>query len=350
MNNDSNNNEQLQNNTTGQIQNPFENVQLNQPSQEVPAPSVEQAPMPAQEPATQSVEQAPMPVQEPVENTTQQVEQVQEIQVSETPTEISNTQVESSTVQENTLPQTQAELPNNQVAPVINNNSKKSSKAPIIIVVLLLIAACCGGYFLLNNGSGDSGTKNESEGNNDKKDATLLEDFEITGHSCINSKCSVFTGFGDDEDQYNLDIENTDLFLELDNYEDYIKVNIYYTEKENKKTIVDYEIVLNSTKEKITGVKTEDELREKIGLPSVGSHNAELTLTDKSDTPSIFIDDENSYSMYQYTFVDDNNLKYEMDYKTNDANLDLEIGKKYNVTYEVVKDDFGYDIELKEAK
>ena len=176
---------------------------------------------------------------------------------------------------------------------------------------------------------------------------TLLEDVSVNGYDCMNSKCNVTieTSDGNSED-YTLGINNSELFNKLGDYKDYIKLNIYYTKKGNTKTIVDYKIYSKSTNEEIGSVNTESELRDKLGLYSIGTHTNTFTLKEIGTTGFGFKDD-NSYTYTEYTFTDEKNVEYEMKYINDNGSLNLTEGNKYNVTFEVSEGTFEYEFTIK---
>ena len=197
----------------------------------------------------------------------------------------------------------------------------------------------------INNNDSDNGTNSSTS----TKDATLVEDVTVSGYSCFGSKCNVSIEESGNYVDYVFGASNIDLFNVLDNYADYVKVNIYYTKKGSDKTIVDYKIYLKSNNEEITSVKTEDELRSKIGLYSVGTHTESLTLTEVGMTGAGF-KDNTSYTYTDYTFVDSKNNEYEMKYIHTNGTISLVEGNKYTVTFEVVEDTFGYEFYIKNIK
>lgn len=225
-----------------------------------------------------------------------------------------------------------------------------------LVVLIVMVIAGIGGIFgsLLNPENWNI-TINGNEINNDStnnststKDATLVENVKISGYSCFNSKCSVSIEESNDYVDYVFNANNIDLFSILDDYSDYIKVNIYYTKKGSDKTIVDYKIYLKSNNEEITDVKNENELRNKIGLYSLGTHTESFTLTEIG-TPGFGFQDDESYTYINYTVVDAKNNEYEMKYiiPTGTNGLNLTEGNNYTITFEVVEDTFGYEFYIK---
>ena len=91
---------------------------------------------------------------------------------------------------------------------------------------------------------------------------------------------------------------------------------------------------------------TENELRDKIGLYSIGIHTDSLTLKNIGTTGFGYAND-NSYTYTEYTFVDSKNNEYEMKYINNDDTLDLTEGQKYHVTFEVSEGTFDYEFTIK---
>lgn len=214
-----------------------------------------------------------------------------------------------------------------------------------IAIVVLIIMSLVGitstisnvieNIFNLNNSTITTPDNND----NNKDNATLEENVSVSGYTCLDSKCivSIDNSVGATT-EYTLNI-NSDLFTKLGDYEDYIKLDIYYSQGKDKKNIVDYKIFLKSTNEDITDIKTEDELREKIGMYSIGTYTDSFTL--------VSIGGEESYTYTTYTFVNDKNIQYEMEYINDNGTLDLTEGNEYNITFEVTEDTFGYEYTLK---
>ena len=221
-----------------------------------------------------------------------------------------------------------------------------------IAIVVLIIMSLVGitstisnvieNIFNLNNSTITTPDNND----NNKDNATLEENVSVSGYTCLNSKCTVsIDNSVGATTEYTLNI-NSDLFTKLGDYEDYIKLDIYYSQSKDKKTIVDYKIFLKSTNEDITDIKTEDELREKIGIYSIGTHTDSFTLVKIGDT-GFDISGEESYTYTTYTFVNDKNIQCEMEYINDNGTLDLTEGNEYNITFEVTEDTFGYEYTLK---
>ncbi len=212
----------------------------------------------------------------------------------------------------------------------------------IFIMALIGIGGALGELFNFKNW-------NITTTENGIKKGLLVENVSVSGYSCFNSKCTISiedsTGITTD---YLLGVDS-DLFSSLGDYKDYIKLNINYTQKENVKTIVGYEIYLKSNNDDITSVKTENELRDKIGLYSVGTHTDSFTLI-HIGTPGLGFKDDTSYAYTPYIFRDSKNREYEMNYINDSGALNLIEGSKYDVTFEVVEDSFGYEFIIKTIK
>ena len=210
----------------------------------------------------------------------------------------------------------------------------------LFVMTLIGIGSFIGGLF-------NFGNWNITTIQNGSKSGTLVENVYVNGYSCLGAKCSVtIENVDGNSEVYSLGIDNSDFFSKLGDYKDYIKLNIYYNQKGNDKTIVDYKIFLKSNDEDITSVKTENELRDKIGLYSIGTHTDSLTLK-SIGTTGFGYDNDNSYTYTEYTFVDDKNNEYEMKYINNNDTLDLTEGQKYNVTFEVSEGTFDYEFTIK---
>ena len=185
--------------------------------------------------------------------------------------------------------------------------------------------------------------------NNKSQKSILTENVVIKDYVCIQSNCNISVEDASGTIDYKFDAENADLFDLLKDYSDYIKVNIYYTQENDSRTIVDYKIYLKSNNEDISDVKTEEDLRAKIGLYTTGVYTETFTLSEIGTTGFGF-DDDKSYTFSNYTFVDDNNNKYEMKYMDSNGKINLVKGKKYNVTFEVAAGVFEYEFNIKSVK
>lgn len=214
----------------------------------------------------------------------------------------------------------------------------------LLISLIMLIAGFDNAFKNIFN---FNGTKNDNK-TVDLKNATLLEDINIGGYSCIFSNCTVDIGTSDNNEEYRFDANNFDFFELLKNYSEYVKINIYYTKKDDKKTIVAYKAYLKSTNEEIVDIETENELREKLGLYTIGTHTDTFTLIEIG-TLGYGSDNGNEYTFINYTFVDGKNDEYEMTYIIPDGSdkLDLTENKTYTVTFEIVEGTFGFEYNIK---
>lgn len=220
----------------------------------------------------------------------------------------------------------------------------------LFVMMLVGIGGAIGEFLNLDNWNitvNDSGNTNNENNNTNSKDKKLIETVIVSGYTCLESRCnvSIDDSNGNSVD-YELGVSNNDLFNELGDYKDYIKLDIYYTQKGKTKTIVDYRILLKSNSEDISSVKNVDELRNKIGLYLLGTHTDILTLTEVGMTGFGYIDDQ-SYTYTSYTFVDNNNNEYEMKYINDNGLSNLVEGNKYNVTFEVTEGMFNYEYTIK---
>ena len=218
----------------------------------------------------------------------------------------------------------------------------------LIIVALIGIGSLFGEIFdisgwniFTNNGN------NVSNENINSKDKQLLENVTVGGYASFGSKYNVsINDSNGNSENYDLNVSNKDLFVELGNYKDYIKLDIYYVQNGTTKSIVDYKIFLKSNNEDITVVKDINELRDKVGLYSQGTHTDTLTLIEIGMQGFGYIDDE-SYTYNSYIFADSHNNEYEMKYINDDGSKKLVKGNKYTVTFEVVEGAFDYEYTIK---
>ena len=241
---------------------------------------------------------------------------------------------------------------------------KKSNTGLIVIIVLLIaVALAVGGYFLFigkeeKTSAGGTGNNNtevnkpaETPNDNAAVNGNLIEDVIISGHMCIGTDCTISVRLKDIEGyvNYRYSGQNIELLKSLNDYKDYIKVNIYTTGEGENITIVNYEIFNKATNTKIEGLTTEAELRTVLGMYNVGTYTAVLTLAKIGMIGVGFGDTEYTYRNYE--FVDEKSNEYEMKYINPGSNLDALVeGNKYTVTFEVTEGTFKYEFKIKEIK
>ena len=227
--------------------------------------------------------------------------------------------------------------------------SKKTSPIAIVVLVIALVVLVVFGLNKLGIFSKDEEKTSGGESTNDKT-GTKLEDVSINGHMCMGQECSYNINGFDENSSYVYEAENSELFSELNNYDEYIKVNIYYKESKGEKVITGYEIFTKEDNKDISDVKDISQLREKIGLYSLGTQTDELTLK-SIGTPGFGMTDSESYTYIDYEFENNAGKTFEMRYKFNNGqssnDLNLEIDKKYNVTFEVVEGTFDIEYNIK---
>lgn len=224
----------------------------------------------------------------------------------------------------------------------------------LFIMDLIGIGSFKSDFFNPNNWNitddGSGSNKTNTNNNGSSTNGTLLENVSVNGHGCMNSKCNVTIESPDgNSEDYVLGISNSDFFNKLGDYKDYIKLDIYYNKKGSSKTIVEYKIYLKSNNEDISSVSTESELRDKIGLYSLGTHTETMTLKEIGTTGFGFSGDQ-SYTYTEYTFVDSKNIEYEMKYKNDNGSSNLTEGKQYSVTFEVTEGTFDYEYYIQSIK
>ena len=232
--------------------------------------------------------------------------------------------------------------------------------AIIIITSIIIVSVGIGNGIksLSNNFNNLNITVNNKDTTNDSvslKDTTLVENVNVMGYACFGSNCKISIEEADDTTSYVLDASNVELIKMLGDYNDYVKLNIYYTQKENQKTIVKYEVFLKTNNENISKIKSEEELRTKIGLYNEGIYTDTFTLSEIGIQGGGWKGDD-SYSYVDYTLTDSKNNMYDMKYIITDdvdynyLNSVLVKGNKYTVTFEVKKDTFGYEYYIKDTK
>ena len=229
----------------------------------------------------------------------------------------------------------------------------------IVIVILLTFVLGASMFAMIFGALGSGNVEIKPQINNGQNvimddsfmdDGILLSDASISGYGCFRDVCDITINDGIETTDYSFNARNVELFKKLNGYKDYLKVDIYYTENGEEKTIIGYKVFVKSSNEDISNVKNEDELRTKLGLYTLGTHTADLTLNKIGMLGAGFNENNESYSYITYTFVDDKNSEYEMDYKNPDQTMQLVEGNKYNVTFEVVEGSFGYEYNIKSIK
>lgn len=220
----------------------------------------------------------------------------------------------------------------------------------VIIAFFIIISMAIigiGGAFaeLFNSYNGNA----DIEKTVSKKGSTLIENVIVNGYACYNSNCFLSIDENGVTTDYALGFNN-ELMQKLVDYKEYIKLNIYYKQKDEDKIIVDYKLFLKSNEEDITNiVKNENELREKIGLYTLGVHTDTFTLKEIGTAGGGFKDNV-TYSYRDYTFINDKNIELEMSYINNDGDLNVIEGNKYTVTFEVTEGIFHYEYNIKSVK
>ena len=179
----------------------------------------------------------------------------------------------------------------------------------------------------------------------DTNNSTLVENVDITGYSCIDGKCTISIKEDNKDIDYNLKTNNDDLLRVLNDYKDYINVNIYYSQSGEKKFIVDFKIYSKLNDEEIDNKITENELRDKLGLYSEGTHTESLTLV-RIGNLGVGYSQGETYSYITYTFKNKLNTEYEMNQKNPSNPNNLIVGNDYKVTFEVKKGTFDYEFNI----
>ncbi len=223
----------------------------------------------------------------------------------------------------------------------------------IIIMMFMGFSSFVGELFNPNNwditinGSPIQSNGDDTNSFNSSTTGTLIENVIVSGYSCFGSECTIsIEDSNGSTTNYMMNANDGELFKTLGNYKDYIKVNIYYTSKGDEKTISNYKIYLKSNNEDISSIQTESELRDKIGLYSLGTHT-DIFMLKKVGTTGFEFKDDVSYTYTTYTFVDSKNIEYEMKYINSNGTLNLAEGNQYTVTFEVTQGMFDYEFNIK---
>ena len=234
---------------------------------------------------------------------------------------------------------------------------KKKGKGGLILIIIAVLALIGGGcyYFLVlnNNDNGNSGSSNNNNNNNNNggetKNTKSYKDVTINGQMCINNDCTfTISGseLGEDTD-FKFTDKRVDLFEALSEYSEYVKVDIDYTDGKEK-TITNFTMYNKSTNEKVEA-KTEEELRNALGLYNEGTYTEEYTLKEQMEPMMGFSDDE-AYSSVELVFEDSNGKRISMNQKFESGQLidTYDVDAKYMVTFEVKKGSFGYEYNITE--
>ena len=307
-----------------------------------PVPIVESAPV-VEQPVSPS--EASVSVETPVTPTveaTPVVEPVPTIEPTQTPTESQPTTTPATpNVEPTATPVSQS----SNEAP-----AKKSSPIAIVVLVVALIVLVVFGINKLGIFSKDKTPSGTEGGNDTEQTGTLLENIDISGYMCMGQECTYNINGTDESSIFYYKGNNKELFDELSDYKDDIKVNIYYKDEKGKKIITSYEIFLKESNENISSIKNINELREKLGLYALGTQTDELTLKEIG-TPGFGFSNDESYTYVDYEFENNSGKVFEMKYIFKDGesqdDLALEIDKKYNVTFEVVEGTFHIEYNIK---
>jgi hypothetical protein len=227
---------------------------------------------------------------------------------------------------------------------IMDKKGIKPSICFICLGLVLIVAGVCTWFLVFGKDKTNTENKESNTSTNigpkDQDGTRVLKNGKVTGYSMFNGEGILFVEV--DGQEIELKFKN-DKFLEvLNSYEDYIRVNITYTESGNNKYLGDYDLVNAKTGDIITGVKDEIDLRNRLGLKNEGTYTEQLKLKTPLENQGIGIDDEGTYTYYLLTFEKDNGEDFKIILKipegeTRDISF-LEAGNMYNLTYEVRKD------------
>jgi hypothetical protein len=230
---------------------------------------------------------------------------------------------------------------------------KKGIKPSICFIglgLLVIVAGICSWFLVFGKDKTNTGNKETSNntekstniGPKDQDGTRVLKNGKVTGYSLFNEEGILYVEV-DDQD-LEIRFKEDDFLQILNNYEEYIRVNITYTEAGKEKYLGSYDLVNAKTGDLITGVKNEIELRNRLGLKNEGTYTEVLTLKTPLDNQGIGINDEGTYTFYELTFERENGEEFRISLKipegdTRDYSF-LQVGESYNLTYEVKRDEF----------
>ena len=114
----------------------------------------------------------------------------------------------------------------------------------------------------------NGGVITENQKNEPGESDTYLEDINLSGYMCMLSTCKVTISNGTNETTYQYNAPNSELFVELDEYSEYVKINIYVSGTGEEQKINAYELYSKTTNEDLTDVTTIEELNTRLGISS----------------------------------------------------------------------------------
>ncbi len=228
---------------------------------------------------------------------------------------------------------------------------KKGIKPSICLIclgLLIIVTGICSWFLVFgkdNNENKESSNNTEKSANIGPKDqdgTRVLKNGEVTGYSLFNGQGILYVEV--DNQEFEINFKGDEFLPILSNYGEYVRVNITYTEAGKDKYLGSYDLVNAKTGNIITGVKDEVDLRNRLGLKNVGTYTELLTLRTPLDNQGTGIDDEGEYTFYELTFENESGEEFRISLQIREGDTRdysfLQVGEKYNVTYEVKKDSF----------
>lgn len=176
-----------------------------------------------------------------------------------------------------------------------------------------------------------------------------MENAVISGSMCTGENCSVAIQEGAGFTYYPISSDKQEVIVNLGHFSDYVDATLYYIESGGQKYIVDAKIINKLTNEDISDVKTETDLRIKLGLYALGTYTEKMTLVEQG-YPGAGYDENGGYTYIPLKFKNDKQVIIEMDYKNPDSSLKLTNNKQYNVEFEVTEGTFDYEYTIKSIK
>lgn len=229
---------------------------------------------------------------------------------------------------------------------------QKKGGTSILFIILFIIINCIMSISLnkllnvedKNVNSNLSNTVSSTSTNN-TDDLIFLENASINGYASTGNEYSIYI----DGEEFECTAENPDVLALVKDYDE-LSANIYYSENNDSKTIVKYELYNNLTNEKIENITDETALRELLGYYSEGNYEENLTLIKKDNSTGIGYDDDVKYSYYDLVFETESGNSLEFKYKiyeNTENKFDMLNEKQtYKVNFTVKKDFFDYEYAI----
>ena len=225
---------------------------------------------------------------------------------------------------------------NNQQIIIDGGGNKK-----LIIGIAIIICVLSAGFLLVGNSKVVNREPIEPPLGEVEIITKRIDDVKIIGYGCTGDNCIIYFTLKDSEDENECIFagENLELIKVLSDYMDYVKVDIHVSGEDDNISIVEYDVYSKSTGEEFTNIKTENELRTKLGMPVVGIYTKNLIFS-KMGSSGIGEDELGEFAYKNYEFYDYEDNDYVLKYISRDYSFidGLSEATSYNVKFEVNND------------